>query len=246
VQKTSYWLPFGQVVTDNLEVGGLVEVAPGLLVVLGEGVLNGDNGVHLGERIVIPCVSVRVVLPRTRNYESSSSCKLRSVEILSENLNSPETGPTPPVPPVSAFDLNRSNGLLGPTSCGLAVQLSTAIMPTNSKLGVEERVMVTKVSVISGMYVIETSVTVEVAEVLRAFGICRLTGQRLHFAHRGCHLVVRSAYELEPTRCGARADVKELSEDCVSNSAYHRSRCKNKAHPEQRELTNKQRSAEIL
>jgi signal peptidase I len=49
------------------------------------------------------------------------------------------------------------------------VQLSTAIMPTNSKLGVEERVMVTKVSVISGMYVIETSVTVEVAEVLRAF-----------------------------------------------------------------------------
>jgi hypothetical protein len=42
-------------------------------------------------------------------------------------------------------------------------------MPTNSKLGVEERVMVTKVPVICGMYVIETSVTVEVTEVLRAF-----------------------------------------------------------------------------
>lgn len=34
-----------QVITDNLEVGGLVEVAPGLPVVLSEGVLDGDNGV---------------------------------------------------------------------------------------------------------------------------------------------------------------------------------------------------------
>lgn len=34
-----------QVITDNLEVGGLVEVAPGLPVVLSEGVLNADNGV---------------------------------------------------------------------------------------------------------------------------------------------------------------------------------------------------------
>ena len=34
-----------QVITDDLEVGGLVEVAPGLPVVLSEGVLNADNGV---------------------------------------------------------------------------------------------------------------------------------------------------------------------------------------------------------
>jgi hypothetical protein len=41
-----------QVVTDNLEVGGLVEVAPDLPTVLGKGVLNGDNGVLLGKRLV--------------------------------------------------------------------------------------------------------------------------------------------------------------------------------------------------
>lgn len=34
-----------QVITDNLEVGGLVEVRPGLPVVLSEGVLDGDDGV---------------------------------------------------------------------------------------------------------------------------------------------------------------------------------------------------------
>lgn len=41
-----------QVITDNLEVGGLVEVAPGLPVVLSEGVLNGDNGV-LGSQLLV-------------------------------------------------------------------------------------------------------------------------------------------------------------------------------------------------
>lgn len=41
----------GQVITDNLARGalGLVEVAPGLPVVLGEGVLDRDNGVLLGK-----------------------------------------------------------------------------------------------------------------------------------------------------------------------------------------------------
>ena len=38
-----------QVITDNLDVLGLVEVAPSLPVVLSEGVLDGDNGVLLGE-----------------------------------------------------------------------------------------------------------------------------------------------------------------------------------------------------
>jgi hypothetical protein len=41
-----------QVVADNLEVGGLEEVRPGLPVVLSEGVLDADNGVLLGERLV--------------------------------------------------------------------------------------------------------------------------------------------------------------------------------------------------
>jgi hypothetical protein len=43
----------GKVIADNLEVGGLVEVAPGLPVVLGEGVLDGDNGVLGGELLVL-------------------------------------------------------------------------------------------------------------------------------------------------------------------------------------------------
>lgn len=38
-----------QVITDNLDILGLVEVAPGLPVVLSEGVLDGDNGVLGGE-----------------------------------------------------------------------------------------------------------------------------------------------------------------------------------------------------
>lgn len=42
----------GQVITDNLEVGGLVEVAPGLPVILSEGVLDGDNGV-LGSELLV-------------------------------------------------------------------------------------------------------------------------------------------------------------------------------------------------
>ena len=37
----------GQVITDDLDTGVLGEVAPGLPVVLVEGVLNGDNGVVL-------------------------------------------------------------------------------------------------------------------------------------------------------------------------------------------------------
>jgi hypothetical protein len=41
-----------QVITDDLEVGGLVEVAPGLPVVLSEGVLDGDNGVLGSEGLV--------------------------------------------------------------------------------------------------------------------------------------------------------------------------------------------------
>lgn len=44
----------GQVISDNLAAGsrGLVEVRPGSPVILGEGVLNGDNGVGLGELLV--------------------------------------------------------------------------------------------------------------------------------------------------------------------------------------------------
>ena len=42
----------GQVITDNLEVGGLVEVAPGLPIILSEGVLDGDNGV-LGSKLLV-------------------------------------------------------------------------------------------------------------------------------------------------------------------------------------------------
>lgn len=42
----------GQVITDNLEVGGLVEVAPGLPVILSEGVLDGDDGV-LGSQLLV-------------------------------------------------------------------------------------------------------------------------------------------------------------------------------------------------
>src|SRR5690242_15417079 len=41
-----------QVITNDLEVRGLEEVRPGLPVVLSEGVLDGDNGVLLGERLV--------------------------------------------------------------------------------------------------------------------------------------------------------------------------------------------------
>ena len=41
-----------QVITDNLEVGGLVEVRPGLPVVLSEGVLDGDDGVLGSEGLV--------------------------------------------------------------------------------------------------------------------------------------------------------------------------------------------------
>ena len=43
----------GKVIADNLEVGGLVEVAPGLPVVLSEGVLDGDNGVLGSELLVL-------------------------------------------------------------------------------------------------------------------------------------------------------------------------------------------------
>jgi hypothetical protein len=43
----------GKVIADNLEVGGLVEVAPGLPVVLGEGVLDRNNGVLGGELLVL-------------------------------------------------------------------------------------------------------------------------------------------------------------------------------------------------
>lgn len=39
----------GQVITDNLDVLGLVKVAPGLPVILSKGVLNADNGVLLAE-----------------------------------------------------------------------------------------------------------------------------------------------------------------------------------------------------
>ena len=39
----------GQVVSNDLDVLGLIEVAPGLPVVLGEGILDRDNGVLLGE-----------------------------------------------------------------------------------------------------------------------------------------------------------------------------------------------------
>lgn len=39
----------GQVITDNLDVLGLVEVAPGLPVILSKGVLDADNGVLLAE-----------------------------------------------------------------------------------------------------------------------------------------------------------------------------------------------------
>ena len=42
----------GQVVTNDLEVGGLVEVAPGLPVILSEGVLNADDGVLASQRLV--------------------------------------------------------------------------------------------------------------------------------------------------------------------------------------------------
>ena len=42
----------GQVVTNNLEVGGLEEVGPGLPVVLSEGVLNADNRVLLSQGLV--------------------------------------------------------------------------------------------------------------------------------------------------------------------------------------------------
>lgn len=41
-----------QVITDNLEVRGLVEVAPGLPVILSEGVLDGDDGV-LGSQLLV-------------------------------------------------------------------------------------------------------------------------------------------------------------------------------------------------
>ena len=41
-----------QIITDDLEVGGLVEVRPGLPVILSEGVLDGDDGVLLGEGLV--------------------------------------------------------------------------------------------------------------------------------------------------------------------------------------------------
>jgi hypothetical protein len=41
-----------QIITDNLEVGGLVEVAPGLPVVLGERILDGNNGVLGSEGLV--------------------------------------------------------------------------------------------------------------------------------------------------------------------------------------------------
>jgi hypothetical protein len=41
-----------QVITDNLEVGSLVEVRPCLPIILSEGVLNADNGVLLGQRLV--------------------------------------------------------------------------------------------------------------------------------------------------------------------------------------------------
>lgn len=41
-----------EIITDDLEVGGLVEVRPGLPVVLSEGVLDGDDGVLLGEGLV--------------------------------------------------------------------------------------------------------------------------------------------------------------------------------------------------
>jgi hypothetical protein len=44
----------GQVISDNLALGprGFVEVRPGLPVILGEGVLNGDNRVRLGKFLV--------------------------------------------------------------------------------------------------------------------------------------------------------------------------------------------------
>lgn len=42
----------GQVITDNLDLGRLVEVGPGIPVVLGEGVLDGANVVLLAVAVV--------------------------------------------------------------------------------------------------------------------------------------------------------------------------------------------------
>lgn len=43
----------GQIITDNLEVGGLVEVAPCLPVILSKWVLDADNGVLLSQGLVL-------------------------------------------------------------------------------------------------------------------------------------------------------------------------------------------------
>lgn len=42
----------GQIITNNLEVGGLEEVGPGLPIVLSKGILDADNGVLLGQGLV--------------------------------------------------------------------------------------------------------------------------------------------------------------------------------------------------
>ena len=41
-----------QIVTNDLEVTGLVKVGPGFPVILGEGILNADNGVSLGKALI--------------------------------------------------------------------------------------------------------------------------------------------------------------------------------------------------
>ena len=61
-----------QVVADDLEVAGLVKVGPGFPVILGEGILNANNGVSLGKALVeisqfligqpLAAIGVRVLL----------------------------------------------------------------------------------------------------------------------------------------------------------------------------------------
>jgi hypothetical protein len=60
---------------------------------------------------------------------------------------------------------NRNSGIDDSVSSVFVL----VVLPMNSKLRMEDPMMVTKVSVASGMYVIEASVAVEVVEVLETF-----------------------------------------------------------------------------
>jgi hypothetical protein len=128
---------YGQVVSNDLEVRGLVEVAPGLPVILGEGVLNGDDGVLGGQvlvqagkllvreplgRVAVGVLEVKIVLlgvflveltGRNVHGDLNLASVAGRLDSLSDEIQSLRR----------ALDIRSNTTLVTDVACGLAVLL---------------------------------------------------------------------------------------------------------------------------